>query len=312
VPFLKHIPRPFQWLLKLLFTAIALWLLVRKIDFTQLMETVKGASWIWLVLCTVLQLPIAIVNALRWKILHRIPGLPLRKYVYYVFIGNTLSMFLPSAALAEGARAFAFGKRYGGITGNFAAAIFARGCGFLVQLAVLILFVFMFRESLSRLPLWNGLRLDASVGALLLLMAVALAILGGFLAVRFQARLRQVVAVFAGYMRSPGTVAWILLLSVVMQGLLAVSTYTLFKTVGWELTWWHAVVVPPLIQMLLLLPVSFGGVGVREYLALVLYGQLAGVPSEKTVAASLLAYIPLLVVSAGTGAWMAYRKAKAG
>src|SRR5690606_24210580 len=114
---------------------------------------------------------------------------------------------------------------------NFAAAIFARGCGFLVQLIVLALFVLLYRESIIRLPLWNGLRWDISVVVALSVAMAGLIMIGGWLVIRLQARLRLIAGIFAGYMKSPATVAWVLLLSVVMQGLLAVSTYTLFRTV---------------------------------------------------------------------------------
>src|SRR5690606_25628539 len=120
--------------LKIMVTVLALWLVLRRVDSVPTVGAVAWkANWGWLVAGLAIQFIVSAMNAMRWRELVPIAETPLRKYLYYVFVGHFLNLFLPSAALAEGARTYAFGRKYGGMQRNFAAALVARASGVAVQ-----------------------------------------------------------------------------------------------------------------------------------------------------------------------------------
>jgi uncharacterized membrane protein YbhN (UPF0104 family) len=311
---LPKIPKPPKAvvnLLKLVVTAVAVWLVWNKVDFKGLGPPLRAADLGWLGLFIVLQFVIVYLNAARWRCLVAHPGTPLRKYLYYVFVGTFLALILPSAALAEGARTYAFGKRYGGVQTNFAAILFARLSGFVIQLAFMAGALFFAWPAVAGLPLWESLAFDLRP-ALLAVLAVAMG--GVFIWIFLRDRALSFGRAFGEYLRG-GVAARLRLLrvtvySLVIQLLAMISTWALFRSVGADLEFWHIAVIPTLVQVILLLPVSFGGVGVREYLNVFLFTRLAGVSAETTLVASLLAYTSWLALAATGGAWFLFRRTR--
>jgi len=223
-----------------------------------------------------------------------------------VLVGIFLSLFLPSAALAEGARTYAFGRRYGELQRNFAAALFARAAGFGVQLAVVAVAMALSWRAVADLLAGSRLAFDpgASVAIALVVLLLALP-----LAWRFRARARSFAADFFGFARNDRRrLARVLWLSLGIQLGVMLTTWALFRSVGVTLAAWHVALIPNLISILLLVPMSLGGVGVREYLSILLFGGLAAVAAETTLAASLLVYVYWFALAATGGAWMLYRR----
>jgi uncharacterized membrane protein YbhN (UPF0104 family) len=303
------IPKPALLVLKLAVTALAAWLIARKIDFAALWPLLRGASLAWLAAAVALQYGVTALNAVRWRVLMAVPGVPLRKYLYYTFVGAFLSLVLPSAALAEGARTYAFGRRYGDVQRNFAAALFARASGFAVQVLI-VLSALAFSRGSFLAPLRDKeLHLDARP---LWAAAIALGVAAAAVAFFFRARAREFTGMFLDFaLRDKARLGRVLLVSVLIQAGVFLSSYALFRAVGAHVLFWHVAVIPIVIQIILLLPVSFGGVGVREYLSLVFFTGLAGIAAETTLAASLLAYVYWVALAATGGAWMLYRRSPA-
>jgi uncharacterized membrane protein YbhN (UPF0104 family) len=292
--------------LKVAVTALAGWLIVRKIDFAALWPLLRGASFGWLLLAIAVQYGVVTLNAMRWRVLVAAPGVPLRKYLYYAFVGSFLSLVLPSAALAEGARTYAFGRRYGGVQRNFAAALFARATGFAIQVLIVLGAVAFSRGSILAPLRGKELHLDARP---LWAAAIGLALAALAAAVFFRARTREFAGMFLEYaVRGKARLGRVLALSALIQASMVLTSWALFRAVGAHPLFWQVAVIPITIQIILLLPVSFGGVGVREYLSLLFFTGLAGIPAEITLAASLLAYVYWVALAATGGAWMLYRR----
>ena len=289
---------------KLFVTIVALWLALRKVDYAELVPVLGGMRPGWLAVSVVAYCGALSCNALRWSSLDASPGTPYIKYLYYVFVGSFLNLFSPSAALAEGVRTYAFGRRYGGIQRSFAAVLFGRICGFALQLALSVLFVIFFWESIRSLPLLAGAGLDRAWLAVAAGVAVALALTVFF----FRRRLAPFLSALASYAMSPRFVAVTFGLSLLIQVLSLFSIYVLFLSVNADIRLWHVMVLPFIAQLLLLVPISVGGVGVKEYLSLALFAHFAGLPAEKVLAATLLGYIPQFVAALLGGLWMLSRR----
>ena len=88
-------------------------------------------------------------------------------------------------------------------------------------------------------------------------------------------------------------VAVIMLLTVLIRGLAAAGVYCFFMSLGHEVPITVTLFAFSLIILVFMLPISFGGLGVREGAYIVLFG-LFGVPREVALAASFLALAALL------------------
>jgi hypothetical protein len=105
-----------------------------------------------------------------------------------------------------------------------------------------------------------------------------------------------------GYLKHPGTLLWILLYSLVAQ-LLAVMVYFILGVgLGVDIPIQVILVVIPLALMAAALPISIGGMGVRELATaglLVRFGI-----AENDAAAVALTYIPVLLLSSLPGLYI--------
>lgn len=300
---LQRLPRPLGLIFKLGLTALAVWLVAGKVDVTSLGPVLRTADWRWIALCLALQIPLICLNAARWRVLFPVEGIPLRKYAYYVLVGHFLALLLPSTALAEGARTYAFGRKYGGVQKNFVAALLARAVGLFTQVGLALVFLIFAWAEVRALPVWD----EVSVLPVSLFAVGASMVISVALGWRFRHRVISVWEDLRAYLRDTGLMSRVFALSFLIQVLSVVSVYTLFRAVHWPMALWLLFLIPFLVQVGLLLPVTLGGVGVREYLNILLYGTFAGIPPETILGATVLGYLPLLVAAAAGGAWMGVR-----
>jgi uncharacterized membrane protein YbhN (UPF0104 family) len=93
-----------------------------------------------------------------------------------------------------------------------------------------------------------------------------------------------------------------------IQVLTAFSGYCLFLSVFPDAPFGKVLLFILIIQAILIIPFSLGGVGVREYLVYLFFSQLGGMPREAVLAATLLGYVPLILLSLTGGAWILFRR----
>lgn len=290
---------------KITATVAAVWLIARRVDFSEMGGSLARAHAGWLALCIVLQLAITGLNALRWKVLVQAREISFRKYLYYVFVGHYLNVFMPSSALAEGVRTYAFGRRYGEVQKNVVAAVLARASGLLVSLVLGIVACVLHWDTVKAFMENSGLSIDLRllwIGLAALLAAIVLA------GAVFRKRLQTVRGILRDYSQNRRPIYQALWVSLAIQIGVIVSSYALYRSVQAEIQIWHMAVIPALVQLVLLLPVSLGGVGVREFLSIHLLAGLAGVPREVSLAGGILGYVPWLMQAAIGWAWMFSRR----
>ncbi len=303
-----RVPRPLVLAIKVAFTVLAVWLVARQVDYKTLGPVLLEADWVWIGACLAIQVPLICLNAARWQTLYPVEGVPLFKYVYYVLVGHFLSVLLPSTALAEGGRTYAFGKKYGGLQKNFVAALLARAIGLVSQVGLAAIVLAFEWSEVRALPIWGEL---SGLPVTLILGGVAM----GAAAAAVWVLRRRILSVWSdllSYVRDTSLMLRVFALSVLIQILSVVSVYTLFRAVNWPVDLWPLFLIPFLVQIGLLLPATLGGVGVREYLNIMLYGALAGISAETILGATILGYLPLLFAATAGGAWMGVRMMAAG
>jgi uncharacterized membrane protein YbhN (UPF0104 family) len=95
----------------------------------------------------------------------------------------------------------------------------------------------------------------------------------------------------------PRAVAWALGVSLLFNLLLVALNYLVARAVGVDIALAYFLLFVPVLSVTLTLPISIGGLGVREGMAVLLFTQ-AGVGEAAAVAASLGVYL-LSTVLAG-------------
>ncbi len=244
--------------------------------------------------------------AVRWQAMLQLPELRLHKYLYFVFLGNFFSFFLPSSAAAEAVKVLAFGHKYGRLQENIGIAIFARAAGLGIQIVLGGTGLFIFNDELRE----SGLAQRFSLDILPLLVFLSFLVLALTLVWRYKAALsRQIwIATLVRISQDRPMLVRILGWTLLIQILSVIAVYCLFLSIHPQVQIWQVMLFPAIIQIILMLPISFGGVGVREYLNLLFFTDLGRIPPDVTVAVSILGYLPLFLIAGLGGMWMASRR----
>lgn len=299
-------PNRIFWLLaKLAGTAIFLVLIARKVDLTAVLPIIRDCRWEWFFASILLQYTAAVLGAMRWRMLWPLPGLPLHKYLYFVFLGNFFNVFLPSAALSDAVRVLAFGRKYGNIHENIGVNLLARGMGAVAQL------LFAGGTALVFYREWRDLRLPLNVrwdsgGIALIILLVAMLV--GLWATRSKWRDWRWIRAMREVLANRGLAVKTFLLGLLLQITIAYATYALFRSLYADARFWHVACLVVLVQLALLVPLTAGGVGMREYLSLVFFSDIAGMPADVVLGVSLLGYLPFLLMALTGGGWMLFRQ----
>ncbi len=294
--------------LKWAVAAVAVYFVLRRISFHNIGPALMGANWWLLGLSILFQYGMVFLNALRWKILLRHPGVGLGKYLYFIFMGLFFNLFLPSPAVSEGVKVLAFGRKYGSLQQNIGVTLFARGIGVLTQLLIGLIALSKYYSELKAKGFYDHIALRTSW-----IVALGLALVAGaFVLFRFRATLiKQVwISTMVEAGRDGTLLIKTILLTVAIQIFAAVCVYLVFLSVLPHVDFWKVVFFVTLIQAILILPFSFGGVGVREYLVLFFFCNIGGMPPTAVFAANMLGYVPLLLQAMTGGAWMLFRRAR--
>lgn len=261
---------------------------VRDIDWTGLRNLLAAARWGWWLAALATTLLVQVVAGIRWAALARPLGFdfPRRFFVRRFFEGMFFSLCLPSSIGGDVVKAVRIGSTTP-LRLLAACSVLADRLTGLAALGVLVGTAIITRKYV--------LGTAAAVGVFAGLLAAAVAsfriVLG--LLDRIHAILpegspsRDFVARLLPYRQRPSLVLGAIGWSFVVQigGAVAVAFVARALGVVEPLATWFTVV--PLVALLMVLPISIGGFGVRESaLAFLLRGY--GVPNETGVAIALL------------------------
>jgi len=258
----------------------------------------------WLVAGLVVSLAAIVLATLRWQ--RVLEGLELRArlgrllshYLAGLFVGN----FLPGTTIGSDVLRV---TRLSGDTGDspasFASVVLERLSGWIV-LPLLTLVGLAIHPSLLHLGNASRLAVLLSVGALVVLTVVVVVAastrLGGRLADN-EGWLRFVGAVHLGidrFRRQPGAALGVLSFSLAYQLLVVVAAWMGAHALGIHAGITVLLAFMPAVAMAQVLPISVGGLGLREG-AFVLFLHPLGVSSSQAIALGLLVYGMNLAVS---------------
>jgi uncharacterized protein (TIRG00374 family) len=234
----------------------------------------------------------------RWQLFLTARGthVPVRSLFSYYLIGMFLNNFLPSAVGGDVVKAYYLGRRTGRL-GEAAASVFLERFTGLLGLGLMSVLALAVGSGL----LASGRTLAAVVGT------AALLGLGGFLlwwgpaegavkrAVRallpsrVGARVEAAYAALVTYRQHRLCLAGAIALSALIQTLYAFFYALVAYSLGRPIDATYFLLFLPLVNVVMMLPISVGGLGVREALLVCLFADV-GVPAADVLSVSLTAY----------------------
>lgn len=290
----------FLFLLRIIVSFLLLVLLFKfnKIDIHELLGEIKSADKFFLSAGFIIYFAVYLFGILRWKMLLDACGLiiPLKRLVSPFSGGVFFSIFLPSTIGGDLIKTADLAGQTKKIKEVFATVFLDRLSGY-AGLVCVILF---------SLLLGRGLVIDKVVLNSILIIVIILIII---LLVLFN---NSVYSIISKFLNTPGaekikeliknmhheihifrnrkrTLGLNLLLSFFIQLINPISIYFIGLALGIKISFIYFLIFLPVIGAITLLPVSIGGLGLREYL-FVLYFAKAGVVKQGALAMSLLSF----------------------
>jgi hypothetical protein len=272
-------------------TGLIIYLLVFQVDLGQLWQVVCQARWAYLIAAMVLMIVGTALRAVRWQALLEALDIsvPLRRLVHLYFVGAFFNIFLPSGMGGDAVKMTELARSTGRVPEAIGTTLVDRATGLWV-LFVLALLALPFSYAL--LPEgWTPVIALATLGGVLggwVAMGTPLIPwLGGKLRLPGQEKLERFYRSVSqlGY-RALGkacTVSLIFDVLLILFNLLIAYGLNVDQPLGIFLLF------TPIISFSLALPISIGGLGVREQTYVLLFGSL-GVSDTAAAAMGLANY----------------------
>ncbi len=278
-----------------LFSAIFLYLVFSQVPFKEVISVLKTADFSWLVIAVVVLAATITLTGIRWdQVLQSLHlHLPFQQVIRATWYGHFFNTILLGPAAGDIFKSTLFAKeRKLSLTQLLSASWLDRllaGIGSLIFGILVIFFTLATKQNIPlEIPKINPWLLIGIISFILIL----------FLAVKKFKILDKIkvikklkdsfIEAATKMYNAPGKTIFVILLGCLGQVLLSsVLAWTLASVLQTNLPWTQMLWVFPVIAMLSTLPISIGGVGIREGSSLILLGTY-GVSKPDAVAASLL------------------------
>jgi uncharacterized protein (TIRG00374 family) len=290
----------------LLVTATAVAYVLSKIDLGKTWDILRSASPGWILLSAALTIVTVPPMAWRWQRLlavrgvhERLPWLTRAYFVSYAF-----GQVLPTSVGGDAWRIFETSRRHpGNITPITGSILLERSLGGAVTLALAGLGLLL---AIGRYPIGPYLWIEV--------LFVLLTLTAGFVffsrrvrrrlrfALPYARRLkletpaRAVYDGLHGYRDHPGTLLWVALVTAAAQLTRVLAIYASGRAVGIHLSLLPYVVLGPLLFLVMLVPFTVNGIGVREAFFVSFLGRL-GVPADAAFACGFLFFVMTILLA---------------
>jgi uncharacterized protein (TIRG00374 family) len=286
-------------LAKGLITLSLLLILARSIDIHKTLEFLRGTSVPAFLLAGCVMVLQVLLAVLRWGLVmtHQRVRLPFKSLLRYFWLGLFFNQVLPSSVGGDAARAYCLVREGYGIGSASVAVLLDR----LFGMAGLVILVIV------ALPLSMNYISDGAVRLALYAVVAGAAGAIGFILIldRLTSRFRKwrIVRGLTALSRDarsllfsadPGVRLILLSIGVHLFSILAIAVLALATEI--VVHWTAFVVVVPIAILLMTVPISIAGWGVREGVMVVGLGY-AGVAAEQAVALSILFGLLVLIIA---------------
>jgi glycosyltransferase 2 family protein len=303
--------------LRLAVSAALLGIVLVYADLGEVADAVRDGDWGWFAAGIALMAAAVVLGGLRWWLL--LEGaqidVPARRGVRAFAASLVLNLVLPTAVAGDAVRTWVVGRESGRLLGAAAATVIdkltALLCLFGVAWAAYAIDPGAVPRSLVVVYIWVTAGLIAAL-VLAALVATGVRPLLHRLPERLAAMARQSWRLLRTWAGARALVASVVGLGVAYQVLAVVVFILVGETLGLDVPFALAAVSTSIVLVALLIPVSVGGVGIREGGFVLLLGE-AGISAADATLVSLLSAAAVLISAVGiAGAAYLYDVLRAG
>jgi|GEM_PF-2303367 len=282
--------------IRLALTSAFIWFIYTKIDLSNLLQTIKGANFWWILVALMIFVFNRLLISLRWKVILTAYNIPvsLPRVIKIIFVSMPAGFLTPGGAGTDLARGYQVSRQHGQTADVAGSIIIDRIIGLYSMFLVAFLAAF-FSPPLEHLHEIKTL-LTISILVLTLGAIVGLYVLrtyGDRIKISFSEKFNSLLSKLIGALADLSLLKKIFipisLISLLVQFCRCAVFYFLFLSLGVQLDFIYYLVIIPLVFVLLFMPISLGGLGVRETSLLFFFAQF-GVAGEVSVSAGLLGY----------------------
>ncbi len=282
----KKLKKILNVLLRITVSVFALFLILRQVDFPQLVFSLRQARLLFLVFSLLFIFTNYVFSSLRWRTLAAAKGIfaSLAKFVKLYFIGAFFNNFLPTSVGGDVVKAYQ-------LTKETDQKVDAVSCTFMERLAGVTALLFIS---------WGGFLYYLGLKAVLASFGlVAAAAIGFWLAPKL-AKIHPLLEKFynsvVSYRDEKQAVARALGISFVVQVFSITTQYFILLALGINVSYLYSLFVIPLINLASMAPISINGLGVQDGLYVFFFERVGAVPAE-ILAASFVYHILRLASS---------------
>jgi len=279
-------------LVKLVVSILLLVLILWKFPVSEIVANLQNIQVGWLLLCFLIGELVIVNQAFRWHYLLIVPKEQKPEFsalLKYTLAGYFFNLFAPGGLGGDVYRSIALGKTHNVIVGSVASVFVARILG-LVALCLLFWLALPHSEQVPEQAIWF-----MAAATFLLLVFCLCIVFNPFNMWKFKVfaeKLRE-------YKKYPLRLLAAMLGSLFMQILVIFMQVAVFKSVGISIPLAFVFAVVPVTILITTIPISFNGIGIREWSLLSLTAY--AINSEQLLASLLLGYA-IIILQAVQGA----------
>jgi glycosyltransferase 2 family protein len=285
-----------------LVSALLLGAVLAYVDVSEVGAALRDGEWSWFAAAVALMGLVAVVGGIRWQLLLREADVEVSSVRAVRAVGASLFLnnVLPTSFGGDAARAWLVGRESGRLLRSAVATVVDKatglGCLFLLAWIALALDSRAVPSSLVHVLVWVTIGL-AAAAAVAALTAAGVRPVVRRLPERLASMIRDTWATLRIWSRSGRLMGWLLALGLLYQGLAVLALVCVGNTVSVDLSFALAAVAGAIVVVAMLIPVSIGGLGVREGGFVLLLGE-AGIDGADATVISLLSAVAILLSSA--------------
>jgi len=294
--------------LKILLAVLFVLIIFINADLSDVFNIVKLANIVHMGLALLVVLVIRLLMSLRWKLIldSYSMKIPYVESVYIILVSGTLGFFSPGGVAADLMRGHHAYKKDKDASKISTVVVFDKLIG-VFSMVVLVSLISNYLLFFSPSGDENVLKPVALVSSLIVLgLIVSVVILIRFerlinhfsnkLPAKVSKVLAKVYSVFKEITQNTKLMIRVFFLSLMMQLLRSLMFYFILQSLSLNVALIHVVAYFPIVFMLMLLPITFGGIGVREGATFVLFEQF-GVNLEYSIGSGLIFYGVQLMIA---------------
>lgn len=306
-------------LLKIVFSVLLIVYLFLKLGTQDIISQFFSANIWWILLGVITFTFSNVLGAIQWYFLMKARGihLPLFRVISHYYVGLFFNNFLIGYVGGDAIRIYDISKASGDSANAISTVFFDRLIGFAMLTSLAILSILLWRnifQSQAVIFIVLFIFLCWVLSFIVIFNAKIARKIGWIFRIVFPAKIydkvRNVYSNINSFKDAKQTLFSVILISLIVQSLRIVVHYFSALSVSLTPHIKYFVIFIPIVALISSLPISIGGIGIRESSAVALFSQIKSFQPEAIVAFEFLAYLIGLVATIPGGLFFILRKEK--